>query len=119
MSNQNLIHIKFEYWEAVQSKKDLLSSEMNLLKVGRTIKKYHSFRNKELKSKIKLHKKVKEIKSNLNKLHTLLPKIKIPEILKDEETGELKIKEPKKEVYEKDIENQLQEIQNRLKSLSS
>ena len=117
MNSKNLIHIKFEYWEAVQSKKDLLSSEMSLLKIGRKINKYHSFRNKELKLKIKLHKKVKEIKTSLNKLHTILPKIKIPEILQDEETGELKTEEPKKEIYNRDIENQLKNIQNKLRSL--
>jgi hypothetical protein len=117
MNSKNLIHIKFEYWEAVQSKKDLLSSEMSLLRIGRKINKYHSFRNKELKLKVKLHKKVKEIKTSLNKLHTILPKIKIPEILQDEETGELKTEEPKKEIYNKDIENQLKNIQNKLRSL--
>ena len=43
MKNENLIHVKLEYGEALQSKKDVLSSEMNLLRIAGIIKKYRIF----------------------------------------------------------------------------
>jgi len=82
MKNENLIHVKFEYEEACQSKKDILSLEMNLLKILRAIKKYHPLRSEELKTKSKLHRKIKEVITNIGKLQTILPRLKIPEILR-------------------------------------
>ena len=33
MTNENLIHVKLEYEEALLAKKDVLASEINLLKI--------------------------------------------------------------------------------------
>jgi len=120
MKNENLIHIKFEYEEALQSKKDILLSEMNLLKISKTIKNYSSLRLEELDLKLKLFKKIKEINTDLRKLQISLPRLKIPEILKkDEDTEEIsKVKEMKERPYEGDIEYELQEIQDKLRSIS-
>lgn len=120
MKNENLIHIKFEYEEALQSKKDILLSEMNLLKISKTIKNYSSLRLEELDLKLKLFKKIKEINADLRKLQISLPRLKIPEILKkDEDTEEIsKVKEIKERPYEGDIEYELQEIQDKLRSIS-
>ena len=55
---------------------------------------------------------------NLSKLETTLPKIKIPEILKEhekEEKIEIKIKENQ---YDETLEKELQDIQNQLSKLS-
>jgi len=120
MKNENLIHIKFEYEEALQSKKDILLSEMNLLKISKTIKNYSSLRLEELDLKLKLFKKIKEINADLGKLQISLPRLKIPEILKKEEDDEeiSKVKEIKERPPEGDIEYELQEIQDKLRSIS-
>lgn len=120
MKNENLIHIKFEYEEALQSKKDILLSEMNLLKISKTIKNYSSLRLEELDLKLKLFKKIKEINADLRKLQISLPRLKIPEILKKDEDDEeiSKVKEIKEGPYEEDIEYELQEIQDKLRSIS-
>ena len=55
MKEENLINVKLEYGEALQSKKDILTSEMNLLRIAKALKNYHILRTKELKSKSKLH----------------------------------------------------------------
>ena len=120
MKDENLIHVKLEYPEAVQSKKDILSSERDLINLLRMIKRYHLLRKKELDLKLKTHKKIKELKTNLSKLHQIIPKIKIPDILKkEEEKPKEKLPVKKIEEYEdKDLESQLQEIQERLRKLS-
>lgn len=121
MKNE-LIHVKFGHEEARQSQKDVLSLEMNLLKILKVIKKYHPIRSEELKTKLKLHRKLKEVITNMGRLQTTLPKLKIPEILKkeheeDKKLHEPKIKEIKKEKYDEGLESQLQEIQDRLNKL--
>jgi hypothetical protein len=120
MKDKNLIHIKFGYEEALQSKRDILYSEMNLIKISRIIKNYHSLRLEELKIKLNLHNKIKEINTYIKNLQTFFPHLKFPEILKkDEDIEEVdnskrKIKE---RPHDESIEFQLQEIQGKLKSL--
>jgi len=118
MKNENLIHVKLEYGEALQSKRDVLSSEMSLLRIAKTIKNYHILRTEELKTKSKLHRRLKEIITNVKKMQTTLPKLKIPEILKkDREIEEPKKVQVKKKQYDDSLESQLQEIQDKLKSI--
>ncbi len=115
---KNLIHIKLEQSEAIKSKKDILESEVNLLKIIKILKRYNSFRSEELKTKVKLHRKLVEIRTILSKLQKILPKIEIPEILKDNEEFKEKSESKKiEEPYDEEIEHQLQEIQNKLRNL--
>ena len=120
MKSENLIHIKFEYGSALESKKDILASEINLLKISQRLEKYHESRLKELEIKVKVEKKLKALKLDIGRLQNLLPKIKIPGILKPKTKREIKdpvynkiIKETEGDI----IETELQEIQRRLSSL--
>ena len=118
----NPIHIKLEYIEAVQSKKDVLYCEIALLKIAKSIKAYKSLRSEELKTKLRLHRKLRELKTNIGQLRQTLPRIKIPEILlekKEEEKKEGKEKIPKikEKIYDDSLEIELREIQNRLREL--
>ncbi len=119
MKNENLIHVKLEYEEALQSKKDILSSEINLIRIIKVIRQYRFLRLKELKTKSKLHQEIKGLIVNIRKIKTILPKLKIPEILqKDritEEPERLEIKE--KPYYDKNLESQLKDIQEKLNEL--
>jgi len=118
MKNENLIHVKLEYKEALESKRNILSSEINLLRIAKTIKKYRFLRMEELKIKLRLHRKIKEILTNMRKIQTTLPRLEIPEILKRdreiEEPDKLPIRERE---YDESLESQLQEIQDKLKSI--
>lgn len=118
MKEQSLIHVKIDYSEAVQSKKDLLSSERDFLRVLKTIKNYNILRRNELNTKLTLQRKMKELKMNLGKLNETLPEIKLPDILKKEKEyfEEEKSSKAKKENTE-DLESQLREIQERLRRL--
>ncbi len=107
----NLIHIKLEFSEAVESKKDMLYSQQALLKLAQIIKQYRTVRTEELKLKLKIHKKMQEVVTNINKLQKILPEIEIPSIKKREE----KIKTTTRK--DDNLEYQLKEIQNRLRAL--
>lgn len=111
----NLIHVKIEYNEAIQAKKNILTSQINLLEILNSIKKYHTLRSNELKIKTKTHKKLKETTTNIRKLQITLPKIKIPEILNKNTNKPLK--EIKKTHYDNSIESQLKDIQKKLQAI--
>lgn len=120
MKDENLIHIKLEQGEAMQRKKEVLSSEIELLKTISSMKRYQLLRSQELALKISLYKKIKIVLANIRKLEKTLPKMKIPAILKHHEEKQAPtIKTPRKErkIYSNDIEAQLKEIQDRLKEL--
>ncbi len=118
MKNENLIHIRLGYEEALQSKTDILSSEMNLIKIMKTIREYRFLRLKELKTKSKLNLRIKEVITGIKKVQKTLPELKIPEILQKEKmlesSGEPEIKETS---YNKDLEFQLRNIQEKLNAL--
>jgi len=121
MKNESLIHIKFEYEEALRSKRDILYSEMNLLKISKSIKNYSSFRLEELGIKLKLHRKIKEINSSIKKLQIIFPKVEIPEILRREneiaEKSKVELEKKEGESYNQDLEYQLQEIHEKLNNM--
>jgi len=117
MKEQSLIHVKIDYMEAIQSKKDLLSSQGDLIRVLKTIQKYTLLRKAELSTRLKMQNKMKDLKVNLVKLNDLLPKLKIPNILKKKEIQEEKPLNIKQETKDKDLESQLREIQERLRKL--
>lgn len=120
----NLIHVRFEYEEALEAKKDILSSEMGILKISRIMKKYHLLRIDEFRNKTKLLKKITELKSSITGLQQALPKIKIPRILEKEisekEKEPERIKKIREEKYgeeEGDLESQLRKIQEKLREI--
>lgn len=120
MKEQSLIHVKIDYSDAIQSKKDLLSSEREFIRAIKIMKRYGALRKEEMNTKLRLQRNMKDLKINLGKLHDILPKIKIPEILKKGENlfeeKETSSKE-KKESNVPDLESQLREIQDRLRRL--
>jgi hypothetical protein len=121
MKEQSLIHIKIDYNDAIQSKKDLLSSERDFIRLLKTMKNYSLLRRSELNTKLTLQKKMKELKTNLGRLHETLPEIKLPDILKKEREyfEEERSSKTKKENVNntEDLESQLKEIQERLRKL--
>ena len=113
MIKENLIHVRLGYGEAFQTKRDILSSEMALLKIAKTIRGYGFYRSQELELKLILYKEIKELKMILGKLQKTLPKPKIPSILKEDFGEEAEPKSKKIKPVERGLEEQLQEIQRR------
>lgn len=85
MKTDNLVYIKLGYDESVVAKRDVLKSQMNAIKIAQSIKSYKELRTKEVDLKVLLSKKSKEFSSDLRKLKALLPKLKVPKILEEEE----------------------------------
>lgn len=119
LKEPELIHVKLEYNEVLQSKKDILSLQMDLIKAITTIKKYHFLRTMEMQKKEDLYAQIKQLNIKHKKLQTILPKLKLPKILQKHQEIEQVIK--KDEIIslpsDQNLERQLQEIQNRLQQL--
>ncbi len=120
MKKDELIHVKFEYNELLQSKRDLLSLEMSLLKIIGMLKRYHFLRQEELNKKSALYIKIKEINTKIKNLQTVLPKLHVPEILQDKKIKEdvhKELIEIKRTARDEGLDTQLEEIQNKLREL--
>jgi uncharacterized protein involved in exopolysaccharide biosynthesis len=108
------LHIKFEFGEAINSKRELLSSQMNLIKVIQKIKKYKELRKSELSNKASLKSKLREIELMMKNLRENLPKTRMPK----EEREEVKINIIEKSKNE-NLEAELKEIKERLARLAA
>ncbi len=121
IKKEELIHIKLEYNELLQSKKDILFLEILLLKTTKILKRYHASRLEELEKKAELYKKIKELNKSIAAMQKVLPKLQVPEILRREETSDrekdLKIEGIKYKSRDQSLEAQLQEVQNRLNEM--
>jgi hypothetical protein len=112
------IHVKLEYDEARQSRRDLLASEMNMINIMKSIEKFIAIRSIELKLKTKFYREIKKIFMDIKLLEVNMPQIKIPKPLKHYEEKTSVPVEPVKGKGEDELERQLSEIQRKLKELS-
>ena len=125
-SKGSTIHIRLGSDEAITGKRDLLSSEINLLKISQSITNHKKFRIEELGKKELIRKKMGEAKKNLSHLQNLLPSPKIPKILQKEVSPlEMEKEEIEMDISRErrkspsDVEDQLREIQAKLERLES
>ena len=124
-----LIHLKLEYPEALEAKKDMLALERNLLKTSETLGKFNSLRSEEMKTKIRLQKKMREIAEILKMFKKMLPEAKMPHVKEEkiatakpvpkEKTIEARALKPQEKISHasEDLESQIRDIQNKLNSL--
>ena len=127
MKGENLVHLKFEYAEALKGKREILFSERSLMDISSIVKRYGELRSDEMKLKLKLHKKLKESISKVKQLRENFPNLNVERILHHEEEKNADLKgletaKPKvKRIVEKDngIDSQLRDIQRRLSELGA
>ena len=133
-----MIHVKFEYAEALEAKKDILGLQKSFLKTADKIGKFNSLRSEEMKTKLRLQKKMKETSEILRTFRKMLPEAKMPHLKEIEKMPALKpVVEKSIEIKEKpkmiearaskpkskiqyasdDLESQIREIQEKLNSL--
>jgi len=103
-------HIKVDYEDALNSKKHLLGSEINLLHVLKKIKSYRIARKKEFLLKNKLKLKLMNLRKSMTSIQSFLPA---------ESAGIKKKHKKKKKVVEGkgDIHRELEEIKRKLDKL--
>ena len=101
-------HVRLDYEEALTAKKELLNSEMNLLKIGKKLKIYRDLRKKELTEKGKFKTSLGILKKRINLILSTFPKEKV----NIEEEKEIQVKKE-----EGDFHKELDEIKKKLKML--
>ena len=103
-------HIMFDYEEALSARKNILTTEINLLGILKKIKAYKTLRKKELSSKNSLRIQLGNLRKKIDLIQSFLPK-----------QVEIKIKKKtkKKTAKEKgDIQEELDKIKRKLEKLS-
>jgi len=118
MTTENSVYLRLENPEARSSKKDILSTEISLLNIIKSIKNYKELREEEFVLRAQIYKLIKEMNLTIRKTRSSFPFIKLPEKQKIEE---IKVKERKKieRKEDSDLEFQLREIQERLRQMGS
>jgi hypothetical protein len=123
MNNENLVHVKLEYNEGLQTKSDILNLEASLLRMLKSARNYHAIRMGELRLKIELYRRLKLSETTIRSLKLAIPSPVIPKILKHENKdrfSSLEFKEKEKTEYaedNEDLEKQLKEISEKLQAL--
>ena len=110
----SFIHVKLEYDEAKKSKMDILSSEMDIINMIKSLEKYVAIRNLELKLKTKLYREIKKIAMDIKLLEINMPHVQAPKPIRPLQEKPIEIKSKGGD----ELERQLAEIQRRLKELS-
>jgi hypothetical protein len=131
------IHIRFEYKEALEGKKEFISSQVNTLELLKNFKDYRTHRRRELILKTKLKNELNHLNEGVKKLGEDLPKeeeeeAEVEQLKKAAEkehkkskmkkTGKAGKKQPEKreskeEKEERNLGEELREIQEKLARL--
>ncbi len=104
------IHIKLEFNEAVQYKKQILEAELNLLNASKHLENFSELRKTEFNKKIVLRSKLKSLALRVKLIMKELPHVEVPMI----EKSEVKILDRKKKKF---LEDELREIRSKLERL--
>ncbi len=118
---ENFIHLKFEHAEAVNSRRDLLTSEIDLINIIKSFESFMALRAMELKLKEKFFRESKKIETGIKRLEKSLPDVEVPRILKQnvhKKKERLEENFEFKETKNNDLESQLMDIQRKLRQLS-
>lgn len=105
--------VRFEYNEELEGKKELLSSQINLLDLLKKLRNYKSLRKRELILKDKLKEKLVSLKKELDNLEAYLPADEKTE----KEPTEKGTRRKHGEIEKGNIKKQLADIQNKLAKL--
>ena len=104
------LHIKINIEEAINSKRNLLNSELNLLNIIKRIQSYKKLRTLELKTKSLLRTQLKKVTKDITEIKKSLPKTK--KLPKTKAKTSIGIKARGK------IESELRDIRDELNKLS-
>lgn len=100
-------HIRIDYPEALEAKKQVLSSEINSLSVAKKIENFMFYRKNEFTLKNQLRETLSHIRAKIEHLETTLPE--------DEKIEKIKIVQKSREIKEnKNLQQELSEIQKKL-----
>jgi hypothetical protein len=118
MEQKNPVYVRMDYNESLESKKNLLNTEVSLLNLIKSLKAYHSIRLEEMKIKAGIYKAIRELNLTMKKTKSSFPFFKIPEVKSRKEIPIEKEIKFTKEKTDNSLESELKEIQERLASLN-
>ena len=107
-------HVRLEYGEALDAKKQILSSEMSLLQIIKKARNYRLLRKKEVVLRNKFRVDLSSIKAKINLIFSTFPEEEKHKRKKKE--GRKKEKKEKKE-FSGDLQKELEEIHRKLEQL--
>lgn len=81
--NDSLIHVKLDYEEGLEAKRDILLTETELIKAAQAIRKYKELRMRELLMKLELSKRIRDFKMHWRNSIHLLPELELPKIVEN------------------------------------
>jgi len=113
----NPVYFRLGYYESLDSKKEILSSEMSFINIIKIARRYNSLRKEELDIRTKIQRLVKELDLALRKTKASFPFLKIPEKARRVEIKK-EIEYPRKKDFDESLEKELKSIQEKLKSIS-
>jgi hypothetical protein len=116
MKETSQIYVQLEYNEALNSKKEILSSEISLLNLIKIMQRYNSLRLEELKVKSKIRTATKMLGAKAREVQSSFPFLTL-----SKEMGKFNLNEKKsgevRQKFDESIETQLKEIQNKLRAI--
>jgi len=108
---ENPIYVEIVSEESINSQRNILSYQMSLLNMMKSIKRYSLIRDNELGLKIDLQNTIKDTNENIKKILINFPKV-------EEHKQKAPIeKAPKIEYYNQDLESQLAQIRRKLEEI--
>ena len=107
VDDSNNVHVRIDFDTAVDSKKNVLVGQIDILKLMKGINRYFSFRRRELELREELKKESKELSNLIIDFKQTMPKV--------EETDKSRIKEDltsigRREVLESDLDSIRQKL---------
>ena len=142
----NLVHIRFEYDLALETKRDIISSQLNMVRMSKALQRYQELRKAEFEIRKQMATKLRSLKIQIGSFQNLLPETRADELVEDiynehQPEGKKKknlrekearatkekqkgipqkvMKEKKKMPEEDNLESQLAKIQDKLSSISA
>ena len=116
-------HIKIDYEKAINSKKQLLSSELNILNIMRAQQTYKLLRKKEFAARNELRINIASFKTKINLIESAFPeqeeavKKRTTSLIKKSIEKNKKVHADKKKKKD-EIQAELDDIRNKLAKLS-
>lgn len=104
-------HVKLEYGQTLNGKKQLLSSQISLIYIARILLKYKMLRKKEFTLKNQLKTSMISLRTKLNLLSSMFPETPRSQIIHRAPKVE------KENKQEKDLSEELKDIQAKLARL--
>jgi len=105
-------HIRLDYAQALNGKKHLLSSEINLIYMAKALLRYKALRKREFVLKNQLKTSITSLKAKLNLFSSMLPAPPSTPIM--HKTAK---KESRENKESKDLSEELRDIQEKLARL--